>query len=550
VGRARGLMETRKPEYWGNRHRERFEYYLTHARAVFTTRNIITLIVLIMSLLPIGGVIAEFKSYSGYDYMWFEPGHYLHYTEIYDTEVKDLEVVYQETVTDGIFITLNFLDRKYIDSSLLGGSDGDKIRLNSGYPSSNEFNLWFLITLPKIFIDGDMWKYNDVGCRADYIGDWIVKGKSFSDVIKISINSLNYGREYLRGEGEAYLAKDIGIIDWEFRKANGEVFKIEIEDWGKLPPRIISGTLTLDGIYPANGYHIGLSNRHENDATSKITDEMGRFSFIAYGHKLTLRYASILSDGRLDWDEHTEYELVDIDSDITDLFLSLGYPPLISPPLPPLPPILSNLIITPDEVEREDNVIIGLDIENIHSQSFTYIVTMQIGELTLLVDVELGAYESMTVSRTLTMNTIGYFNVTVDGLTGSFEVKAPPKPAEFTVSDLSQFICIEEGADITIFVNVSNVGDIEGTHQVDLKLDGEVVYSINVTLPGGATEEVPLWIEGGLTVGTYQVEVEGLTDSFTVESKPSFWDEIPGFPYESIVIGLIAVITILRARNC
>jgi len=175
---------------------------------------------------------------------------------------------------------------------------------------------------------------------------------------------------------------------------------------------------------------------------------------------------------------------------------------------------------------------------------------MQIGELTLLVDVELGAYESMTVSRTLTMNTIGYFNVTVDGLTGSFEVKAPPKPAEFTVSDLSQFISIEEGADITIFVNISNIGDIEGTHQVDLKLDGEVVYSINVTLPDGATEEVPLWIEGGLTVGTYQVEVEGLTDSFTVEPKPSFWDKIPGFPYESIILGLIAVITILRTRNC
>lgn len=73
---------------------------------------------------------------------------------------------------------------------------------------------------------------------------------------------------------------------------------------------------------------IGLSNRHENDATSKITDENGRFSFIAYGHKLTLRHASILMGGGLNWDEHTEYELVDIDSDITDLVLSLGYPPL------------------------------------------------------------------------------------------------------------------------------------------------------------------------------------------------------------------------------
>jgi len=129
-------------------------------------------------------------------------------------------------------------------------------------------------------------------------------------------------------------------------------------------------------------------------------------------------------------------------------------------------------------------------------------------------------------------------------------------PAEFTFSDLNAFISIEEGADIAIFVNVSNVGDIEGTHQVDLKLEGGdilfyTVYSINVTLLGGASEEVPLWIEGGLNVGTYQVEVEGLTGSFTVvKTEPSFWDNIPGFPYESIIIGLMAVIIILwRSRN-
>ena len=50
-------------------------------------------------------------------------------------------------------------------------------------------------------------------------------------------------------------------------------------------------------------------------------------------------------------------------------------PPII---IPPLPPILSKLTITPAEIERGDNVTIGLDIENIDSQSFTYIVTMKI----------------------------------------------------------------------------------------------------------------------------------------------------------------------------
>jgi len=56
-------------------------------------------------------------------------------------------------------------------------------------------------------------------------------------------------------------------------------------------------------------------------------------------------------------------------------------------------------------VQVGDDVTISFDIENIDNQSFTYIVTMRVGELTLLVDVELGAYESKTVSRTMTMDT-------------------------------------------------------------------------------------------------------------------------------------------------
>jgi len=223
-------------------------------------------------------------------------------------------------------------------------------------------------------------------------------------------------------------------------------------------------------------------------------------------------------------------------------------------PPPPLPPILSDLEISPfiytsgrpNKNELGDNITIRFVVTNTDNWSFVYAVTMQIGNVTLVIDVELEAYESKTVSHTITPDTVGFYDVEVDGLTGCFYVwPLETKPAEFIVSDLNIITEIEEGADITIFVNVSNVGDVEGTHQVDLKLDGGdilfyTVYSKNVTLPGGASEEVPLWIEGGLTAGTYQVEVEGLTGSFTVVPKPSLWDEIPGFPCESIAIGLTA----------
>ncbi|MCW4048530.1 MAG: hypothetical protein NWE89_02220 [Candidatus Bathyarchaeota archaeon] len=229
------------------------------------------------------------------------------------------------------------------------------------------------------------------------------------------------------------------------------------------------------------------------------------------------------------------------------------------PPTPPLPPILSDLAISPfiissmipARITSGDNVTIRFVVTNTDNQSFVYMTTMQIGNVTLMIDVELGAYESKTVSHTITPEHVGFYNVKVNGLTGSFYVwPLETKAAEFEVSKLRLFTEIEEGADITIFVNVSNIGDVEGTHQVDLKLDGEVVYSINVTLSSMGSEEVQLWIEGGLPTGAYQVEVEGLTGSFTVTPEPSIWDKIPGFPYTSIIIGLIAIIFILwRSRK-
>ena len=340
---------------------------------------------------------------------------------------------------------------------------------------------------------------------------------------------------------------------------------------------------------------------------------------------------------------------------------------------PPLPPILSNLTITPDEIERGDNVTISFDIENYGSQSQTYGVDMHIENVndpsptwppynvTLTIWVELGAYEFKTVSYTISAE-VGDYNVTVhheltgsfkvgtwppepplkpaelvlsdlsitpeiaelwgdievwtfkitvevtnigeqegmdtidlrvdglvvdwrtvmlrggektmiiydvtrgvgsylvevDGLTGGFEVKGPPKPAEFEFLNLRIFYPgvippeVEEGQVVTVTVSIEaeNVGELEGSHTVELKVDGEVIDSKEVTLEGEASATVLFDLTRG--EGTYEVEVEGFTDSFTVNPKPSFWDKIPGFPYESIILGLIAVIIILwyaRARK-
>jgi hypothetical protein len=47
-------------------------------------------------------------------------------------------------------------------------------------------------------------------------------------------------------------------------------------------------------------------------------------------------------------------------------------------PAPPLPPIFTDLNITPAEIERGDNITINFDIENYGSQSQTYGVDIHI----------------------------------------------------------------------------------------------------------------------------------------------------------------------------
>ena len=234
-------------------------------------------------------------------------------------------------------------------------------------------------------------------------------------------------------------------------------------------------------------------------------------------------------------------------------------------PTPPLPPFLDNLTVIPPEIERGDNVTISFTITNIDNQTFTYIAKISvegigcmdahIEDLTIGVVVELEAYESKTVSRTITPDAVGDYNVTVDGLTGSFEVKEPKKPFEVIVNDFQVHplgIEVEDEDDVWTFrisYNVTNVGDYYGNYSVRSKIDGMVVDSYVFFLEAGETQSYLFEVERG--IGTYQVEVEEFTESIevTLIHKRSFWDEIPGFPYESIIIGLIAIISILRARN-
>jgi len=194
----------------------------------------------------------------------------------------------------------------------------------------------------------------------------------------------------------------------------------------------------------------------------------------------------------------------------------------ISTIIPPLQPILSDLTITPEEIEPGQEVTISISIENIDDQALTYTITMQIGEHRLLIDVELEPYESKIVTHTLTRNTVGDYDVTVDGLTGSFTVKSPPfKPAEFKISDLTVSPTeVVEGESVTISVTITNIGEMAGTHTLDILIDGDKPEGppIETILIGGASETVTMTVIEA--PGSHTVKVDGLLELFTVTTPP------------------------------
>ena len=96
-----------------------------------------------------------------------------------------------------------------------------------------------------------------------------------------------------------------------------------------------------------------------------------------------------------------------------------------------------------------------------------------------------------------------------------------PTPAEFELSDLvidpSE---VGPGETVTISIVVTNVGELEGTCTVMLKIDNVVEATEDVTLAGGATETVTFSVSRDIG-GTYNVEVDGLTGIFVVAAQPA-----------------------------
>ncbi|PVX26972.1 MAG: hypothetical protein CW716_04725 [Candidatus Bathyarchaeum sp.] len=125
-------------------------------------------------------------------------------------------------------------------------------------------------------------------------------------------------------------------------------------------------------------------------------------------------------------------------------------------------------------------------------------------------------------------------------------------PANFQISDLSVTpLEVKKGEEVTVSVKVTNVGGQSGSYTVSLLINQTTEETKSVTLDAGASTTTEFKITKQ-TSGTYNIEIEGLTDQLTVsEDSPNGGTPNGGdsngdsFPIEYIAAAVAAVALII-----
>ena len=113
---------------------------------------------------------------------------------------------------------------------------------------------------------------------------------------------------------------------------------------------------------------------------------------------------------------------------------------------------------------------------------------------------------------------VGHF--TTFAVIGYEEVELPPEPAAFTLSSLTISPTeVNVGEEVSISIMIANTGGELGSYEVTLKINSEVEATEEVPIAAGSSQQVSFTTSKD-TVGTYIVDVGGLTDSFVVKAAP------------------------------
>ena len=121
-----------------------------------------------------------------------------------------------------------------------------------------------------------------------------------------------------------------------------------------------------------------------------------------------------------------------------------------------------------------------------------------------------------------------------------------PTPAEFVFSNLLIPEKVELGKEFDVSFLAKNIGDLEGSFDVSLKVNGIVKTVKTITLGGGDSADF-IFTLTATEAKTYTITVDGLEGTFTVNQVP--FDSNLLLALTALIASVVAIIVILRYLN-
>ncbi len=200
-----------------------------------------------------------------------------------------------------------------------------------------------------------------------------------------------------------------------------------------------------------------------------------------------------------------------------------------------------------DPINVSETLTVDADISNTGEATGTQNVTLSITDVdgeevhTESQELTLNATDNATVSFEWDSENVeaGTYTATVstddDTIAQEFDIEEEPlDPAAFELEFIDKNDPIDAGETLEVTVNVTNVGEQEGTETIELlDFDGSVVDSEDVTLgPGESTQITLTWETGEGDAGTGDITVRtadgavSITQEVTVEEpdEPAFFE--------------------------
>jgi hypothetical protein len=174
----------------------------------------------------------------------------------------------------------------------------------------------------------------------------------------------------------------------------------------------------------------------------------------------------------------------------------------------------SNFVLTPDKLKGGENITASIDIKNSGNAGGNYTLNLKIDSTQFETKtINLAANTTQKVEFSFTKTEPGKHDVEINGSTASFIVL---KPANIKLSNLLLSPeKVRAGWGSTVTVDVFNGGEIEGSQNIVLKVNGSKFDSKSITLSPDARQTVSFNVVEDVG-GPYTIGVDSFSKTLTV----------------------------------